>query len=433
MKKVNYIIIFSFLFIVVHSKAQSGDYFLGFKQYPFIKYNENKILTPADNEYLDNLYSKLDRIINSGEGKINIVHIGGSHIQADIYTHQIRKRLQSLQYDMNGGRGMIFPYLMAKTNNPSNYKIQYTGNWEYCKNTQYKYSCSLGLSGVAVTTRDKNTLIKVNPNPDSINSYSFNHIKIFHSISPYEIKISLNDSLYCGTYDTTLGYSYFNVPDIFELEVKIFRPDSVPGEVSIYGISLENDDPGVVYHAIGVNGAKLKSYLGCKYYSQHIAALKPDLVIFSIGTNDGNTKYFDSKNYYNEYERLIELTKIAVPDVHIMVTVPNDCYMYKRYVNQNTEIIRNEILSMATKNNYAVWDFYSIMGGLNSSMEWYRYGLMKYDRIHFNRQGYLLKGDLFVTAFLKGWEKNLAKRKQTPELNTRFLTDKNLNFSNSQE
>lgn len=406
-----YILLFLFLAPLSFCQAQTGDYFLGLKQYPFIKYEKNAILCPADSNYLEGLYNKFDQIINYGEGKVNIVHIGGSHIQADIYTDQIRKRFQSLQYDMNGGRGMVFPYRIAKTNNPSNYKVNYTGNWTYSKNTQYKRTTAVGLSGISVTTQDKRASIIINPNTDSLKSYSFTRVKVFHSLSNYHVNIVLPGCIYYGRYDTTMGYSTFTIPESNILKINFSLADSLNDQISVYGISLENDDPGIVYHAIGVNGAKLKSYLGAEYYSQHISTLNPDLVIFSIGTNDANTRYFDSEKYYNEYERLIELTKIAAPNAYIMVTVPNDCYMYKRYVNPNTQVLRSKILTLASKNNYAVWDFYSIMGGLNSSKEWYRYGLMRYDRIHFNKQGYLLKGDLFVTAFLKGWERNLASRK----------------------
>lgn len=390
--------------------AQEGDYFLGFRQYPFIKYNENRFISPSDINYLEGLYDKFDQIINYGEGKINIVHIGGSHIQADIYTNQIRKRLQSLQYDMNGGRGMVFPFRMAKTNNPSNYKVSYTGKWDYCKNTQYKRSCPLGLSGITVTTQSSSASIQINPNPDSTNTYFFSRIKLFHSVSSYQISIIAGNKKYDGVYDSLMGYSVFDVPESNVLELQFARDDSIPDQLTIYGISLENDDPGIVYHAIGVNGAKLKSYLDCEYYSQHITALDPDLVIFSIGTNDGNTKYFNSEKYYEEYDRLIEITKVAAPDAYIMITVPNDCYMQKRYINQNTKKLRKEIYSLARSKNYAIWDFYEIMGGLGSSKEWYRYDLMRYDRIHFNRQGYLLKGDLFISALLNGWERNLASR-----------------------
>lgn len=415
MNQLKAVVIIPFTILTTLINCQSGDYFLGAKQYPFIKYSDNKISFPSNDEYFDDLYQKLDSIILYGKGKINIVHIGGSHIQADIYTHQIRKRLQSIQHDMNGGRGLIFPFRMAKTNNPSNYRVNYTGDWQYAKNTQTKRTEPLGLSGIAVSTSDNKASIKINPNTDTDVDYSFTKIRVFHSQTHYQLSININDSLYTGLYDSTLGLTQFCLPESREFKLELRASDTINETISLYGFSLDNDNPGIIYTAIGVNGARLSSYLKCEYYSQHINALNPDLVIFSIGTNDGNTRYFDAEKYKAEYDQLIEITKVSAPNTHIMITVPNDCYYYKRYVNTNTAIIQKQIINLAQEKNYAVWDFYAIMGGLNSSMQWYNYGIMRYDRIHFSKEGYLLKGDLFVAALLRGWEKDLSLRTSLPE------------------
>ncbi len=37
-------------------------------------------------------------------------------------------------------------------------------------------------------------------------------------------------------------------------------------QATLYGISLENGNDGVLYHAIGVNGAKYKHYNAAKYF-----------------------------------------------------------------------------------------------------------------------------------------------------------------------
>lgn len=411
------LILLGLLFLNI-GNCQTGDYFIGQEKYPFIRYNDAELILPENTEKLENLFGKLDSIMLLGTGKIKIVHIGGSHIQADVYTHQIRKRLQTLQLDMNGGRGFVFPYRMAKTNNPSNYRISYTGKWETCKNTQFNRMCQLGLSGMSVTTSDNFASITINPNNDPEINYSFTDVKVFHSQTSYALSILANDSVFTGIYDSLGGFSQFEIPESWILKLQLQKADSSNNTVSVFGFSLENDNPGIVYSSIGVNGARLKSYINCQYYSQHLAALDPDLIIFSVGTNDANTRDFNHIQYKAEYEQLIEISKMAAPDAVIFITVPNDCYLYKRYVNKNTEKMRGEIISLAEEDNYSVWDFYTVMGGLNSSQAWYNNGLMRYDRIHFNKEGYLIKGDLFVTAFLRAWERNLAARTE-PIINQR--------------
>ena len=42
---------------------------------------------------LDNFFSKIDSLIFTGEGNINIIHMGGSHMQADVFSNKIRENL----------------------------------------------------------------------------------------------------------------------------------------------------------------------------------------------------------------------------------------------------------------------------------------------------------------------------------------------------
>jgi lysophospholipase L1-like esterase len=404
------LLIFAGIIFLERTKCQDGDYFIGQPKYPFIQYNDARFILPGDDSKMENLYSKFDSLILLGTGKIKIVHIGGSHVQADVYTHQIRKRLQSLQLDMNGGRGFIFPYRMARTNNPSNYRVSYQGNWVACKNTQFNRTCPLGLSGISVSTSDQSASVNINPNNDPEISYSFTSVKVFHNITKYTLLIKTQDSVYSGIYDTIGGYTLFSIPENWILKLILTKAEGSNESISIFGFYLDNENPGVVYSSIGVNGARLSSFINCQYYSQHLATLDPDLIIFSVGTNDANTRDFNQDRYKIEYEQLIEISKMAAPNAVILITVPNDCYLYKRYTNNNTQKMQEEIISLAQKENYGVWDFYSVMGGLNSSQAWYNSNLMRYDRIHFNKEGYQIKGDLFVTAFLRGWEKNMAER-----------------------
>ncbi|NJK85239.1 MAG: hypothetical protein HC906_04000 [Bacteroidales bacterium] len=115
----------------------------------------------------------LDTLLKGGNAKLNVVHFGGSHIQADMYTHTIRLDLENLQPGIVNNRGFIFPYRMAATNNPSNYRIEYRGNWTSCKNTDNSDTCQLGVSGVSVSTNEVTSGLKIYLNPDRLNQFYF--------------------------------------------------------------------------------------------------------------------------------------------------------------------------------------------------------------------------------------------------------------------
>jgi len=116
--------------IATDCNAQPEYYPFEIPQYGFVRYDINRFEMVAQNAAFEGLFANFDSLLITGENQIRIVHIGGSHIQADIYTHRIRQHLQTFYTGINGARGFIFPYTIAKTNNPSNYSFDYTGQWE---------------------------------------------------------------------------------------------------------------------------------------------------------------------------------------------------------------------------------------------------------------------------------------------------------------
>jgi len=400
--------------------AQIPAYPFDLPSYGFIHYNNNRFELVVDNPGFSSLFARFDTLLRTGNNQIRIVHLGGSHIQADVYTHRMRQELQSFYPGVLGSRGFFFPYSLAHTNSPSNLKITYSGDWLTSKNTQAVPAHTLGISGITSVLNSTTGAFTIVARYDSANRYDFNRIRIFCNTSESGIvpEIFPGKSLTNVAVQVMPGYVQYDLDQYTDsLSVLIMQGDSVARPFQLYGISLENDDPGVVYNAIGVNGAKLQSYLRCGLFTQHLKALDPDWVILSIGTNDANTRQFDEAAYRAEYQQLLDSVTSATPNAAILLTVPNDCYLFKRYTNPNTSRMREIIYDIARSNYCGVWDFYTVMGGLNSSKAWYNNGLMNKDHIHFNKPGYLLKGDLFFTAFLKSWEDYLqlvaAKSKQS--------------------
>ena len=397
--------LFPALFILNTVAAQLPQVPFDLPGYTFIQYNANQLELVHNNSGYINLFAKFDTLMRTGQNQIRIVHLGGSHIQADIYTHRIRQELQSLYPGMLGARGFIFPFKIARTNSPSNLKISYTGEWLTSKNTQPDTIYPLGVSGITSALISKTGSLNVIASFDTVRRYDFNRIRIFcNSADLQHIPVLYPENLVKAvTIDYKAKCVQYELNSYSDsLNVYIYQHDTLQ-PFELYGISLDNDDPGVIYNSIGVNGAMLKSYLRCGLFSSQMEALNPDWVIISIGTNEGNTRKFDEAAYRREYLSLLDTIRKAAPGTAILLTVPNDSYLQKKYINHNTSRIREIIFDIAEDNNCGVWDFYTIMGGLNSAKAWFNNGLMSKDHIHFNKQGYLLKGNLFYAAFLRSW------------------------------
>ncbi len=91
----------------------------------------------------------------------------------------------------------------------------------------------------------------------------------------------------------------------------------------------------------------------------------------------------------------------ANPDCALLLTVPNDSYYHRRYLNKNIAREREVIIELAAEYEMAVWDLYGLMGELGSSKTWKNNKLMRSDLVHFTSVGYHFKGDLYIDGFLK--------------------------------
>ncbi|MFW5656748.1 MAG: GDSL-type esterase/lipase family protein [Bacteroidota bacterium] len=414
-KKINTIfLIIITSYTAIGQQPFAPDYPLDLPYYDFVHYKKNIIKFPGDSLAFERFFNGYDSINFKGEGRLNVVHLGGSHIQADIYTHRLRQRLQHVMPGGNGGRGVLFPYRMAKTNNPANYKGMFTGEWQTRRSVQNINNLKLGLTGITGRTTDKEATITIILNIDSLEHYDFNRVRVYHEIDTqsYMVIPSPIHNVNSMWVNEELGYSEFTLRDYTDtLKLQMLQIDSTQHYFQLYGIELLTDDPGLVYHAIGINGASLPSYLKSELFVPHLKAVQPDMVVISIGTNDGNTRRFDRDVYKQNYDTLIQNILKAAPNTALLLTVPNDSYLYRKYINKNTAKIQQVIYELAEEYNAGIWDFYEIMGGLNSIFVWYRFGLARYDKIHFTWKGYMFKADLLHNAILKAYGQHLEKQK----------------------
>ena len=354
-----------------------------------------------------NLYTEIQKMIAKKDRKLNFYHIGGSHIQADIYTHDFRTFLQSNWPGLDGERGLVFPFGLASTNNPSNYNFSSPNNWTGFRSVSARpEDLQYGLTGAAIKCAD--SLIVVNfKHMRSLVKPPFNRLRIYHNTGEffYDMNFGSQELFVTDTYHhADLGYSEIRFSDKMDsLDIQFIRTCNIATSLEIYGFEFLNDLPGITYNAIGINGAGLYTYLGNEHFLRDLKIHPPDFFAFSLGTNDAYTSYenFNPQKYKENLEEMIKLVLTVNPKCAILLTVPNDCLFNKKHVNKNTERQREVIYQLAAKYEQAVWDFYGIMGELGSSKSWKENGLMQADYVHFTAGGYHIKGSLLIDAFLK--------------------------------
>jgi lysophospholipase L1-like esterase len=365
---------------------------------PFLNCERNEIIVPENDSNFDLLVQKFRSLKSTKDQSLQIVHIGDSHLQAGFLTEKIKQNLfQYFSNDSFAAPGFIFPYTMAKTNNPYFFKVDYSGKWTYCKNVDQEKTCKLGLSGITLQTTDSISTICIKMRNNKYNiptSYYFNQIKILHN-NPNNTDVFVNENL--AHYGK--GYSIIKLEESTDsICITINQKDNLNFE--LYGIILENTQSQINYHTIGVNGATAQSYLKCDYFSEHLQLINPDLIILSLGTNEAYDENFSKIEHKYIFKDLILQIKDILPNTNIICISANDHINEMEYSNPNVILVNDNIRKTCKDLNLAFWDFYSIMGGENSITQWYSKGLTGNDKLHFRRAGYEIQGELFTEALI---------------------------------
>ena len=384
------------------------------KKYPFLKLEQNQVTYPGDSLPFFKFYEKLDQLFFEGQGQVNIVHMGGSHVQAGMLSNRMRENMLEYSPGIKNERGFFFPYRLAHTNNPSNYFVKSNGTWEGYRCSVNSYVAKWGASGVNATTLDSNIYISIYAF-DGQEMYGFKKVRIYYLFEKdsYVPQFDASYNLLSVTYDSIAHYAEFNFAEMYDtLRFNIVKTDSNQNRFTIQGVQYITEGASLNYNSIGVNGASTKSYLRCVDFGNQIQGLKADLVIFGIGINDAYKpeSYFSEVDFENNYEAIMAMFKKVNPDVAFLFLSNNDSYYKRRYANPNALKVSKVMVKLCKKHGAAYWDLFEIMGGFNSIKTWENYKLAKSDKIHFTRAGYTLQADLLSEALMMAYGRYLKSK-----------------------
>lgn len=354
--------------------------------YDCVNYDANKLILKGDSNRLSTFFAKLDSLALWGDNEINIVHIGGSHIQAGVFPNRMRMNFSNILPGFGGERGAIFPYSAARTNNPKNFEIHYSGEWKKCQNSRSPVTETLGMMGYTISTNDLNCSIGFNLNPEEFGSnWKFNKLRLFATIGDKDLMpiLVINNDTIPSVYEDSTFVFYLNnfaengtialgkISDFDRLYDKYSQQSIVNSQqlidnnqelitnnqqindsleiglesdniqnpteeycttntnwkFSIMGLLPENNFNGITYHSMGVNGASLPSWLRCEKFEQQMTFVKPDLAIMAVGVNDANVTSgnFSKEIFKARYNQLLQKIYAANPNCAVIFITNNDC------------------------------------------------------------------------------------------------------------
>lgn len=374
----------------------SEDCSIDYSAYRFLKLNNNTINLNGDD--WAPLVEKF-RAAREKRGVFNVVYLGDSHVQADFGGSILRQRLINASH--SAGRGLIIPFRIAGTNQPTDYHIGISCDVISSKLMRTPWPTEMPFTGIGIQPQNLSHTLTFG------SSFPTSRI-VFHTRGPLPQPISVSAD------NTDVGFMT-GIDDNGLQYIDIARPATEfsitldSGSTTVYGgIELIADSVGTQVHSIGNNGATFSSYATVDHFGSELATLSPDLVIIALGTNEafGRTSV---ASIQNDADVLISSILTHSPQAKILLIGPTECYrkIYRRrngrrrsstVLNTRAAEMARAIRLYAEDRQIAYYNHFAVAG---SAVRMRSTNILSRDGVHFTATGYRLWGNLLSDALLK--------------------------------
>ena len=357
---------------------------------------KNPIDTILHRNALKEMYATLENLTSSNDSIFSIVHIGDSHVEIGQFSGEIKRQLEK-KYGKSE-EAWMYPYQFFNKQSQKVFPIDTLGTW---KRATIKYPTEtklLGITGLGFYLGSETGSLKFTSNTfyPEITKVSLLH---FYDGNPLPLKI------HKGKIHTQVISKNTAITEItFSSTEKEYALEfTKTADLLIYAIKL-NSHPtrGISYHKFGVAGSALKQFVNnTPLFMEQFRALKPNLLIVSLGTNDSYIDTLNEQKLVHEVRMFTEkLSRYSSKTAVLFTTAPDTKYDDRRpeRLSEANRIIRTIAMENPT---IALWDLHQIMGGDGSVDDWIKKNYMIFDHLHFTTAGYKLQGELFMEAFWK--------------------------------
>ena len=357
---------------------------------------KNPIDTILHRNALKEMYATLENLTDSNDSIFSIVHIGDSHVEIGQFSGEIKRQLEK-KYGKSEDAWM-HPYQFFNKQSQKVFPIDTLGTWKRATIKYPNETKLLGITGLGFYLGSETGSLKFTSNTfyPEINKVSLLH---FYDGNPLPLKI------HKGKIHTQVISKNTAITEItFSSTEKEYALEfTKTADLLIYAIKL-NSHPtrGISYHKFGVAGSTLKQFVNnTPLFMEQFRALKPNLLIVSLGTNDSYIDTLNEQKLVHEVRMFTEkLSRYSSKTAVLFTTAPDTKYDDRRpeRLTETNRIIRTIAMENPT---IALWDLHQIMGGDGSVDDWIKKNYMIFDHLHFTTAGYKLQGELFMEAFWK--------------------------------
>lgn len=373
----------------------------------------------AQDSALHKFFASLDR---SDSMVVSILHLGDSHIQAGFFPEATATLLQKQFGD--AGRGWVFPWNLANTNGPADYRWNSTARWSADRVIDRYKPTVLGPGAIMISSTQSSPALAYNRREDSPEN-NISQAELFYDAGPEEATVvspGADISVFGPPFreaSSTMKVAHLNFDDpVQSFQVRWDDKGSQP--FHFYGAMLFNGKPGIQYNAVGINGAMYSQYNDANNtLVAQMDVMKPQLVIISLGTNEAFGS-LNASNFRTQIDSTVSVIRRYQPGASILLTTPAESkrvskhavrkkvgkkyktfYKISYYPNPYIAVVTQQIMSYCKEKGIACWNFNAENRFRDAEFASGWAG----DHIHFNARGYQLQGRLLYDAIYQSYLK----------------------------
>jgi len=360
-----------------------------------------------------------------GEGATRIAVFGASHVAGDVFTRVIRHQLKERYGD--AGIGFVVPAPPWRDYYNRDANISYSKGWEsfWVSRTRSRDDGLYGLAGISFTSSSSRDWARVETARRSPFGRTATRIEVFYWGHPeggrFDISVGgkVVEQVNTRSERPGAGYAVLAVDDTGHVVEVRPRGD---GPVTLFGVALDRDVPGVVMDSMGINGARAASQLEWdpRVFAEHLARRAPDLVMLAYGTNAIGDVDDPIERYERRFELVITRLRSLLPRASCVVIGPSDRPVK---VEESSETVflprprQAEVIAVqrriAHRYGCGFWDWAGAMGGDLSMLAWTHAdeAMGARDYVHLTRRGYERIADLFMDALMGPFDRMTSPRR----------------------
>jgi lysophospholipase L1-like esterase len=349
---------------------------------------------------------------------VRVVQFGDSHTAADIETAVIRRQLQARFGD--GGRGFVAigkpwrKYIVDGVRNGM------TSAWS---NTRAKTVTDgvYGLAGIGLLTHEGGARAWTDITSKTARA-EVDYLEQPNGGS-FDVLIDGVRLVRIATRGDRVqsGFRSFDLSETaaHQLEVRA----NGDGDVRVFGVTLDRAQRGIVFDALGINGARITNVLSWNepHWAEQLKHRSPSLVILAYGTNESTDDTMPQQTYERQLVDALGRIARAVPTSSCLLLGPPDRAIEMKDAGWVTAPKLLEVIAsqrrVAEAAGCAFYSQLDAMGGAGSIATWANEGTPRAqkDRCHLTRDGYAQVGASFASDVMRAYA---AWRKETglPEI-----------------